>query len=613
MEGVGNAMSQRATASRGRASRRLVGALLGSVALAAIPAATASAQLPSTTDPRAGLSPGVENAATASLGLTHLANRPKPTGLTNTNADIAFQGNYAFVGNYDGIAIYDISNPANPVLRTAVSCPGGQNDVSVWKNLLFVSVESTSRGRVDCSLDTTKTLFRGIRVFDISNLSAPQQVAALQTCRGSHTHTLVRPKSDANNVYIYNSGTATVRAGTELAGCDANNTNTPAGENPSKWKIDIIKVPVAAPQDAAIVGGPRLFANEAGAVNGLQNAPQAPNHPCTAVTPDVAGGGCATGAAPPNGNWSPQPITDACHDITVYEALDLAAGACEGNGILIDISDPANPKRIDAVADPLFSYWHGATFSNDGKAVVFTDEWGGGSGARCRATDQLSWGANAIYEIVDRKMVFKSYYKLPVAQTVNENCVSHVGNLIPVQNRNILVQAWYQGGVSVMDFTNLSAPKEVAYFDRGPVSGASLVFGGFWSTYWYNGVTYGSELHRNFDVMGLTPTAEVSANEIAAAREVEWDRLNVQSQQEITWEPSFNVVRAYRDQLEREGNIDAKTLARVDMFIDRAEGFEDRGKSSAASAQLHALSRQLGKNADFDELRGGLNDLSDAL
>ena len=528
-------MSHHATAPHSRATRRLVGALLGSIVLAAVPAATASAQLPSTTDPRAALSPGLENAGTASLGLTHLANRPKPTGLTNTNADIAFQGNYAFVGNYDGIAIYDISNPANPTLRTAVSCPGGQNDVSVWKNLLFVSVESTSRGRVDCSLDTTKTLFRGIRVFDISNLSAPTQVAAVQTCRGSHTHTLVRPKSDPANVYIYNSATSTVRAGTELAGCDGNNTFTPTGENPSKWKIDVIKVPVAAPETAAIVGGPRLFAGADGRVDGLQNAPQTPNHPCTAVSPDAPGGGCATNAAPPNGNWGPVPITDACHDITVYEAIDLAAGACEGNGILIDISDPADPKRIDAVADPLFSYWHGATFSNDGKAVVFTDEWGGGSGARCRATDQLNWGANAIYEIVNRKLVFKSYYKLPAAQTVNENCVSHVGNLIPVQNRNILVQAWYQGGVSVMDFTNLSAPKEVAYFDRGPVSGASLVSGGFWSTYWYNGRIYGSEIARGFDSFALAPSANLSAGEITAAERVRTERTNAQSQDQQVW------------------------------------------------------------------------------
>ena len=410
-----------------------------------------------------------------------------------------------------------------------MSCPGGQNDVSVWKNLLFVSVESTPRE--DCASTARRTRprrrFRGIRIFDISNIEAPTQVAGVQTCRGSHTHTLVRPKNDAANVYIYKSGTAGVRASAELAGCDGNNTITPTGENPSKWRIEVIKVPVAAPQDAAIVDGPRLFANDDGRVNGLQNAPPTPNHPCTAATPTSP----AAARNAPERQLVAAPITDACHDITVYEAIDLAAGACEGNGLLIDISDPANPKRIDAVADPLFSYWHGATFSNDGKAVVFTDEWGGGRGARCRATDQLSWGADAIYEIVDRKLVFRSYYKLPVAQTVDRELRHHVGNLIPVPGRNILVQAWYQGGVSVMDFTDLSATRRRSRTSTAARSdGASLVSGGFWSTYWYNGRIYGSEIARGFDSFALTPTANLSAGEIAAAERVRTERTNAQSQ-----------------------------------------------------------------------------------
>jgi hypothetical protein len=529
-----------------RTATMKVRALLGAIALLGATAAQATAQnLPVTEDdPRIGLAAGATDAEAgkAELGLEHLANRPKPAAVNGTNSDIAFQGDYAFVGNYNGINIYNVADPANPVLTTSISCPGSQNDVSAWGNLLFVSVESTA-AKLDCTSTpaaTPETRFRGIRIFDISNIEAPEQIKTVQTCRGSHTHTLVRPKSDPDNVYIYVSGTAAPRASTELAGCFATTEAGDAAESgtSSRWRIDVIKVPVANPTQAAVVDGPRLFADaESGAHNGLQNGPQTPNHPCTETTPNAPGGGCQTGSTSPTGNWSPVPNTDACHDITVYEALDLAAGACEGNGLLIDISDPAHPKRIDAVADPLFSYWHGATFSDDGKTVVFTDEWGGGGGARCRATDQLNWGANAIFEIVDRKLVFRSYYKLPVAQTTQENCVSHVGNLIPVPGRDLLVQAWYQGGISVMDFTDPSRPKEVAFFDRGPVSAGSLVSGGFWSAYWYNGRVYGSEIARGFDTFKLTPTADLSAEEIAQAESrTTLARLNAQSQEPFSWD-----------------------------------------------------------------------------
>jgi hypothetical protein len=581
-------------------------ALLAAVVVVLLAAAPASAQLPSTSDPRANLTPGtspaVDDAGRAELGLDHLANLPKAPGMFDASnlgnflfltSDMAFQGDHAFVGSFNGFNIYDISNPASPASVATVICPGFQGDMSVYGNLLFMSVEDVN-AKTDCSGPTSGApQFRGVRIFDIGNPSSPVQVAGVQTCRGSHTHTLVEDDSDPSTVYIYVSGTSSVRTPEQLAGCDGNNTNTPTGDNPSKWRIEVIRVPLAAPENATIVNEPRLFANEAGAVNGLQNAVPTPQHPSGI-------------------NWSPTPITDACHDITVYEELDLAAGACEGNGLLIDISNPASPRRIDAVADPLWAYWHGATFSNDGRYVIFTDEWGGGTQPRCRATDDRKWGGDAIYEIVGNELVFRSYYKLPVAQTNQENCVSHIPSLVPIPGREIFVQAFYQGGASLVDFEDPENPREIGYFDRGPVSGASLVFGGFWSTYWYNGVTYGSELHRNFDVMGLTPTAEISANEIAAAREVKWDRLNVQSQKEITWDPSFNVVRSYRDQLEREGNIDAETLAMVDEYVDRAEAFADRGMSRAARAQLHALSQELKGNPDFNELRGGLDDLSDA-
>jgi len=398
-----------------------------------------------------------------------------------------------------------------------------------------------------------------------------------------------------------------VRPATELAGCDANNTNTPIGDDPSKWRIEVIKVPVAAPQDAAIISTPRLFANQAGAVNGLQNSVPSPQHPCATATPACGPGTGATGGA----TWSPQPITDACHDITVYPEIELAAGACEGNGLLIDISDPEEPKRIDAVADPLYAYWHGATFSNDGKTVIFTDEWGGGVQPRCRAIDDLKWGGNSIYDIVNGKLVFRSYYKLPVAQTLQENCVSHIPSLVPVPGRDIFVQAWYQGGASLVDFSDSSKPVEIGYFDRGPVSGSSLVFGGFWSTYWYNGETYGSELARNFDVLGLTPTENLSANEIAAARELQVGRLNVQHQDRIRWQPSFAVVRSFVDQLARSGDIDSATLGEVNAAIDRAESLAGAGDSREAEEELDSIKKRL-VGPQYADLHKALDALADS-
>ena len=506
---------------------------------------------------------------------------------------MAFQGDHAFVGNFNGFNIYNISNPAAPALTTSVVCPGGQGDLSVYGNLLFMSVEET-RAKIDCSATpaaTALTRFRGVRIFDISNISAPVNVGGVQTCRGSHTHTLVTDDDDPANVYIYVQGTAGVRPATELAGCDGGPATNP---NPSQWRIEVIKVPLAAPQTAAVVNEPRLFRDEqTGALNGLQNAPQTPQHPSGI-------------------NWAPVPDTNSCHDITVYPEIDLAAGACEGNGLLIDISDPANPTRIDAVDDPLYAYWHGATFSNDGKTVVFTDEWGGGTSARCRATDQLSWGGNSIYDIVNGKLEFRSYYKVPMVQTNQENCVSHIPSLIPVPGRDIFVQAWYQGGASVVDFSDSAHPVEIGYYDRGPISATALILGGLWSTYWYNGSTYGSEIARGFDVFGLTPTAQMSANEIAAAREVQVERLNVQHQDRITWQPSFAVVRSFVDQLVRADDIDAETLAQVNKFVDRAERFSTGPQSQAAKANLHALAQQLKHEPAFANLVQALEDLSDA-
>jgi hypothetical protein len=512
-----------------------------------------------TNDPRSTLTPGLYDAGEAASGIKHLillkkpdafqlgtddpnspnvkktlgllgigdpSQMPKPfqlviAQLAFANSDLAFQGNYLFQGNFYGVSIYDISNPSMTKLLTSMVCPGGQGDVSVYKNLLFMSVEMPN-GRLDCSADgfpplpppvagqpikpdAQKDRFRGVRIFDISDIRSPKQVGAVQTCRGSHTHTLVTDPKDKNNVYIYVSGTSFVRPSEELAGC----TDGPPDKNPdtARFRIDVIKVPVAAPQNAKIVSSPRIFADATtGAINGLNNA----------------GTHSAKGITQPSD-------TDQCHDITVYSAIGLAAGACSGNGILLDIKDPANPKRIDAVNDTNYSYWHSAAFSNDGKKVVFTDEWGGGLGARCRANDPNVWGANAIFNLNNNKLSFASYYKMPAAQGDSENCVAHNGSLIPIPGRDIKVQAWYQGGISIMDFTDAKHPVEIAYFDRGPIDTKMLILGGSWSAYWYNGHIYSSEISRGLDIFELTPTPLLTQNEIDAAKLVRVAELNVQN------------------------------------------------------------------------------------
>ncbi len=515
---------------RGRGRRaRLIG-LAAAAALVAGGLAPSSAGAQAGDDPRDDLDPGWLDAETAISNLEQRAHHDKPAGFVDpanpgsfafVTSDLAFGGDHAFVGNFNGFNIYDVSDPAAPVNVTNVVCPGGQGDLSVHGDLLFMSVEE-SRARVDCGTDpTVGTRFQGVRIFDISDISNPVQVAAVQTCRGSHTHSILDDPDDSENLYVYVSGTAGVRPATTLEGCN----NDPAtGTNPSRWRIEVIKVPLAAPETAAVVGGPRLFTDPAtGAIDGLQNAPQTPLHPSGMP-------------------WGPTPITDACHDITTYPEIGLAAGACEGNGILIDISDPENPVRVDEVADPNFAYWHSATFNNDGTKVIFTDEWGGGTGARCRETDQPEWGANAIFDIVDGQMQFASYYKLPVPQTTRENCVAHNGSLVPVPGHDLMIQAWYQGGISLIDFTDSADPVEIGYFDRGPISPTALVLGGFWSAYWYNGNVFGSEIARGFDVFGLVPSEHLSDAEVAAAGEVQLPEFNAQHQAAFTWEPSFAVA-----------------------------------------------------------------------
>lgn len=580
-------------------------------------------------DPRAKLKPGLYDAGEIAMGMKHIAFLKKPAAfqlqasspddpsvqkalsqlgenpamlkmmpkslqmviaqLAFANSDFAFQGNHLFQGNFYGVNIYDISNPGKTSLLTSMVCPGGQGDVSVYGNLMFMSVEMPN-GRIDCGTQgfppepapaagqakaprmlpaPQKERFRGVRIFDISDIRNPRQVAAVQTCRGSHTHTLVLDPNDKDNVYVYVSGTSFVRQSEELEGCSGGKPET--NPDTALFRIDVIRVPLAHPEQAAIVSHPRVFIDpRTGAMNGLSN-----------------------GGSHDKGEEKPRD-TDQCHDITVYSAIGLAAGACSGNGILLDIKDPVNPKRVDAVNDPNYSYWHSATFSNDGSKVVFTDEWGGGLGARCRANDPNKWGADAIFNLKDEKLTFANYYKMPAAQGDTENCVAHNGSLIPVPGRDIEVQAWYQGGVSVMDFTDPAHPQEIAYFDRGPIDPKMLVLGGDWSAYWYNGAIYGSEIARGLDVFELTPTKFLTQNEIDAAKSVQVKELNVQNQQRIEWPPTLVVASAYVDQLGRSGALPSSQIAGLRKAIRNAEKSHLNAKQTS---KLQALSTKLQQSA----------------
>jgi hypothetical protein len=496
---------------------------------------------------------------------------PNANALSFTNSDIAFRGTHMFMGNYHGINMYDIERADRPRLLSSIVCPGGQGDVSIHGNLLFMSVEQT-RGRLDCGLQginetVSKERFRGVRIFDISNMRNPKQVAAIQTCRGSHTHTLVTDPKDAANIYVYGSGTGAVRQGEELDGC----VPDPKDPNTALFSIDVIKVPLADPSKAAIVNRPRIFADEkSGALGGLW---QGGDH----------GPGTQTSR-----------LTNQCHDITVYPEVGLAAGACSGNGILMDISDPVNPKRLDHVTDKSFAYWHSATFNNDGTKVVFTDEWGGGSRPRCRATDLLNWGADAIFDIVDKKLVFKGYYKMPAPQTDQENCVAHNGSLIPVPGRDIMVQGWYQGGISVFDFTDSANAVEIAFFDRGPVDAKQLMSAGYWSVYWYNGFIYGSEIARGMDILKMIPSQHLSQAEIDAAMQVRSGELNPQMQPRVEHPANFITARAYVDQLARSNAFNAERANTLRAAMQRADR---NGRSRADLDSLTAMADQIEQDA----------------
>jgi hypothetical protein len=542
------------------------------------------------TDPRVGLRAGVTDAQEAAGNLTLVAHRPKAEGFFNptnpgdfafANSDMAFSGNFVFQGGYNGFQVWDISPATGPTLRTSLVCPGGQGDPSVYKNLLFISVQETS-ARIDCGTQgVTDTVsaerFRGVRIFDITDIDHPKQVAAVQTCRGSHTHTLVPDPQDSTVVYVYVSGTSVVRSGSELAGCSG--ARPEQDTTTALFRIDIIRVPLDAPQDAKVINSPRIFADSTGAIAGLSK-----------------GGSHGEGTQTTS-------ETNQCHDVTMFTTIGLAAGACSGNGILLDIRDPAHPKRIAEVTDPNFAYWHSATLNNDGTKVLFTDEWGGGGQPRCRDTDRPEWGADAIFTLSDGRLHPAGYYKLPAPQTAMENCVAHNGSLIPVPGRDIMVQAWYQGGISVLDFTDPAHATEIAFFDRGPMSDTVLVLGGYWSAYWYNGRIYGSEIGRGLDVFDLKPSPYLSQNEIAAAKLVRFTQLNVQNQPHLVWPARFVVARAYLDQLVRADGLRQSWAGPVTRDLAQAERLQGPPRRTALTRLAARLERDARGASDASRVR----------
>jgi uncharacterized protein (DUF305 family) len=566
-------------------------------------------------DPRAGLKAGLDDAGQAIWNLTLVGSLPKPPGffdpsnpgelpsqymqadteavdgdeeaapvpedeeryplLSFSNTDMAFAGDVMVAGSYHGFNAYQLlRNDGLPKLLSSVVCPGGQGDVSIVGDLLIMSVEQT-RGRLDCGLDgvtvdVSPDRFRGIRIFDISDLARPVQVGAVQTCRGSHTHSVISGPGEDRKIIVYNSGTSAVRDEEEMEGCVG---EAPGDYRTALFRIDVIEIPVDNPSKARIVDSPAVFADpEEGILAGLWR-----------------GGD--------HGEDSQETSqTDQCHDITAFPELGIAAGACSGNGILFSIADPSKPQRMDAVIDKGFAYWHSATFNNDGTKVLFTDEWGGGSRPRCRAYDPVTWGADAIYDIVDGKLEFRSHYKIPAPQVEQENCVAHNGSIIPVPGRDIFVQAWYQGGLSIIDFTDSAKPVEIAYFDRGPIDEEHLVVGGYWSTYWYHGRIYGTEIVRGMDVFELVPSEQLSANEIAAAAVADQGELfNPQQQFRVTWPAEPVVARAYIDQLERGKALSTTEVGDLSAALDLADSqLKDGKKDGDLSARLESLARAVG-------------------
>ncbi len=630
-------------------------------------AACAPSQRPFSTavpspDPRVGLRAGWMDAGEAAWNIQLVSttppspdfiNRSNPGDFQFINSDLSFTGPYVIQGNFSGVQVWDITNLKSPRLHKAFVCPGSQSDVSVYRQLLFVSGEALN-GRTDCGTQGVRDTvshdrLRGIRIFDVTDIANPRHITDVQTCRGSHTHTLVTSPTDTANVYIYVSGSAPVRSPNELAGCSG--AAPDSNPNSALFRIEVIQVPLAHPEQARIVSSPRIFqdlvaparhaeapediaaaakaAAEARAkggftakVNGVELilGPGFVHGQLDSIVKARGGTGEPTGADsaalraaaqaivdrivnPPTRGNGPPPGPTQCHDITVYPAIGLAGGACGGYGLLLDIRDVANPKRIGAVADSNFSFWHSATFNNDGTKILFTDEWGGGLQPRCRVTDKHEWGADALFTRSGNTMTFQSYYKLPAPQTAYENCVAHNGTLIPIPGRDIMVQAWYQGGISVFDWTDPAHPREIAFFDRGPMDSTKLVGAGSWSAYWYNGSIVSSEISRGLDIFELQPSAFISQNELDAAKLIHFDYLNAQDQQPLVWPASFVVARAYVDQLARVNGLSRERCGAITATLRRAEQLQGDARRGVLQQLATDLQRDAQAAADQAKVR----------
>lgn len=641
-------ISQLVTGVSSRFSQSMFKAVLltGLGMLTFLSPALSQAQAPSP-DPRVGLSPGLFDAGEAIWNLKMVSTTPSPRDFIGAfNTDLAFKENYVIQGNYNGFVVWDISNPAKPEIVVEFLCPASQSDVSVYGDLLFVSGEGLE-GRLDCGTQGVATTvseerLRGIRIFDISDIRNPQYVSNVQTCRGSHTHSVLVDPNDSDNVYVYVSGSAPVRPEDELPGCSS---ALPMDDPDSAlFRIEVIKVPLANPELAAIVSSPRIFEElTAPPTHGpapeeraaLERARAAgafiarfgeedrivPNRMVTQFLNRIVEERGATQPTAADSAALRSRIQDfvsealaergrglnlgpnQCHDITLYPEIGLAGGACEGYGLLLDIRDPANPFRLDAVADSNFAYWHSATFNNDGTVVIFTDEWGGGTQAKCRDTDPMEWGANAVFTIEDGKMVFQSYFKLPAPQTSQENCVAHNGSLIPIPGRDVMVQGWYQGGINIVDYTDPANPVEIAYHDRGPITTERLQVGGSWSVYWYNGYLVNSEIARGLDIFELVPSRYISANEIAAANTVVLTYKNAQGQPRYEWPATTALAKAYLDQLERNRELDSSVLTSLRSGLDRVNGLSGRAKTRLLNDLASTAERSAAASGNPSKLR----------
>jgi len=611
-------------------------------------------------DPRIGLKAGYWDAGEALWNMKRISTTtPNERNLGTTRSDLAFTGKYAVQGNYNGFEIYDISNPARPEVVNTFYCPASQNDVSVYKNLLFMSSEAAN-SRLNCSFGdgqapmepVSAERMRGVRIFDIADVKNPKLVASVQTCRGSHTHTVVTQPGDNDNVYIYIQGTSGVRDAKEVPECiDSGRGNI--DDKTAQFRLEVIKVPLKAPQNAAMTNAARIFNDlpaappnaerqavqaagraggagrggaagagaagaAGGAVAGGAGAPPAGAAGAAGAPPAgaaAAGGGRGGGRganpnAPPPG---PAVGPNQCHDITVYPDVGLAGGACAGLGLLLDIREAAHPIRMDFVGDPNMSFWHSATFSNDGKRILFSDEWGGGGAPYCQAQHKLEWGADSLFAIENNKMVFKSYYKMPAAQTEFENCVAHNGSGIPIPGREVMVQAFYQGGLTIFDWTDPAKPFEIAYHDRGPLDGTRMISGGSWSAYWYNGVIVSSEIARGLDIFELVANPLITQNEIDAAKTVKFDYWNTQEQRRFVWPPSFAKAKAFVDQLERSKGLSASRITTVRTALDNAEKASGAARRTALTTLSTALAGDAKSSTDkakVDMLIAAVNELA---